>query len=73
MNLKSFLPQVHGNTKDKERANRYKRHFPSVYSQLESQFIKLKPSEVYKKASKNEGPRNTQQCKNTRKVIIQIE
>ena len=71
--LKSYLPQVHGNTKDKDSANRFQRTLPSVYSQLESQLINQKPSEVYKKASKNEGPRNTQQCKNIRKVIIQIK
>ena len=71
--LKSYLPQVHGNTKDKDSATRHQRTLPSVYNLLQSQLIKQKPSEVYKNASKIDGPRNSQQCKNIRKVIIKTK
>jgi hypothetical protein len=69
--LMSYLPQVHGNTKEKDSAPRYKRTLPSVYNELQSQLMTQTASAVYKKSTKNDGPRNSKQCKNIRTVILQ--
>ena len=69
--LTSYLPQVHGNTKEKDSAPHHKRTLPSVYNELQYQLMTQTASAVYNKATKNDGPRNSKQCKNIRTVIFQ--